>query len=163
MMLLRYVALVALALWVGGLVALGAVAPTLFDVLEAQSGAQGRELAGLLFGTMLDRFLYIVWGLALGVLASLGLRAALGPRPRRVAIRTWAAAAMLGACLTVGFYIAPQIDGIRRAVHGPVASLPEADPRREAFGRLHGLSSGLLLATAILGLGLIWMEMTDSH
>jgi hypothetical protein len=124
MVLLRYVSLVSLGLWIGGLVALGGIAtPSLFEIL----------------------------------------RAALGPRPPRFAIRAWAAVLMLGATMAVGFYIAPRIEAIRDHVKGPVAALPETDPRRVEFARLHGLSTGLLLVPVVGGLGLLWLEMKDSH
>src|SRR4026209_1941046 len=46
MLALRYAAVLALALWTGGLVVVGAVAaPAIFDVLGAR-GAEGRGLAG---------------------------------------------------------------------------------------------------------------------
>ena len=51
MLLLRYIALLALVVWVGGLVALGAiVAPATFDVMAARQVADGRLVAGAVFG-----------------------------------------------------------------------------------------------------------------
>ena len=75
MSLLRFVAVVALALWVGGLVALGVAAPTLFQVLE-QHAPNGRELAGAAFGDVFARFQHVAWGLGTTLLASIGARAA---------------------------------------------------------------------------------------
>ena len=50
MLALRYAALLMLVIWVGGLLALGAVAaPAIFDVLAAQPD-KGRLLAGALVG-----------------------------------------------------------------------------------------------------------------
>ncbi len=162
MALLRFVALVALALWVGGLAALSAVsAPALFDVLQAQDPATGRELAGRLFGVMFDRFQYIAWALGGIVIVSLVIRAALGPRPRRFGIRTWGATVMVAASLVTVFVVTPRIDAIRASVTGPVASLPADDGRRTNFGRLHGLSTGLMAATMLMGIGLLWMETRD--
>ena len=115
MTFLRYLALIALALWIGGLVALGLVAaPQLFDVLEARQAAGGRELAGELFGSIFDRFQHVAWGLGGVLLASLGTRAALGPRPRRFAVRMWTVSAMLAASVVTSFVITPRIDTIRR-------------------------------------------------
>ncbi len=164
MSVLRFVAVIALAAWVGGLTALGAVgAPAIFDVLEARDPAGGRELAAQLFGTIFERFQYVSWGLALVVLISLGARAALGPRPRRFAIRMWVAAAMLATSLTIGLWAAPRIDAIRTSVDGSVAALPDTDARKIEFGRLHGLSSGSMIAIVLAGAGLIWLEISDPH
>jgi tellurite resistance protein TehA-like permease len=161
---LRYIAILSLALWVGGIVALGALAaPTLFELLEARDPAGGRELAGLLFGGIFERFQYSVWGLGFVVLASLAARAALGPRPRRFAARMWTTLAMLAVSAGLALYVAPRIDAIRESVPGPVASLAEDDTRRTEFGRLHGLSNGLMLVTVLAGLGLMWVEMKDTH
>ena len=96
MTLLRYAAFLGLAVWIGGLAALaGLGAPVLFEVLPAHDPAGGRELAGVVFGTLFERFQYVAWGAAIVVLASLSLRAALGPRPRRTALRIWTVLAMV--------------------------------------------------------------------
>jgi hypothetical protein len=161
---LRYLALIALALWIGGLAALGLVAaPELFDVLEARHAAGGRELAGEIFGGIFTRFQYLVWGLGGVLLASLGTRAALGPRPRRFAVRMWTVSAMLAASVATTVVIAPRIDDIRREVTGPVALLSNDDARKVTFGQLHAVSNGLMLLTMLAGVGLIWVEMRDSH
>jgi hypothetical protein len=164
MSLMRFTALVALALWIGGLAALGAVAaPTLFETLQAHDPATGRELSGLAFGAVFTRFQFAAWGLGAAVVASLGIRAALGPRPRRLAIRLWVAALMISASVAVVIVIAPRIDRIRTSVTGPVANLPDTDARRVEFGRLHGLSNALMVLTLAGGLGLLWAEMKDPH
>jgi len=161
---LRYLALLALALWIGGLAALGgAAAPQLFAVLSAHDPAAGRETAGVLFGAVFTLFQHYAWGLAAVLFASLGFRAALGPRPRRFALRMWTVAAMLTASLATVFFITPRIDAIRRHVPGAVAGLPDTDQRKIDFGRLHGLSSVLMVLTVLAGAGLMWVEMKDPH
>jgi hypothetical protein len=163
MTFLRYLALVALAVWVGGLVALGAVtAPELFDVLQGRDPTGGRELAGELFGRIFDRFQQVAWMLGGLLLVSLGTRAALGPRPRRFAVRMWTVFAMLLVSIGTSVFITPRIDAIRLE-SGPVAALRDEDPRKGTFGRLHALSNGLMLLTVLAGVGLIWVEMRDEH
>jgi hypothetical protein len=162
MTFLRYLALVVLGLWTGGLAALGGIgAPTLFRTLEAQDSAGGRELAGLAFGAIFQHAQEAAWGLGLVLLLSLGARAALGPRPRRLAIRIWITTAMLAASAASVFVIAPRIDRIRGSISGPIASLAPTDARRVEFGRLHGLTNGLMVLTIAAGLGLMWAELTD--
>lgn len=164
MTLLRYAAFVGLAVWIGGLVGLAGVsAPTLFDVLPAADPSGGRALAGALFGTMFQRFQYVAWGAAAMLITSLSLRAALGPRPRRTAIRIWTVVVMVAISFAIVFLIIPHIDAIRLTVDGAVSALPPADPRRIELGRWHALSSGLTIVTLIAGLGLAWAEVKDQH
>jgi uncharacterized membrane protein len=164
MSLLRFCAVVALALWVGGMVALGGLtAPTLFQVLEAQQGAAGRETAARLFGVVFDTFIRATWVLGGLVMASLGLRAALGPRPKRMALRMWTVASMMGLGAIIVFYIVPRIDTIRARTNGAVARLADDDPLRVEFGRLHGASNAMALVTVVAGLGLLWVELRDQH
>mgnify|MGYP003343052626 CR=1 FL=1 len=60
MLALRYVYVLALVVWLGGMVVLGAiVAPTTFQVLQAREPVTGRALAGELFGTIIARFFAI--------------------------------------------------------------------------------------------------------
>lgn len=161
---LRWLSIVALATWVGGLIALGVVvAPGLFRLLALHDPSGGRELAAFLFGSLLESFQYLAWGAGGLLLVSLGLRAAIGPRPRRTALRVWTVAAMVTASLLLVFVVAPRIDAIRAQTRGTIASLAESDPLRVQFGRLHGLSSGLMLATVMAGLALLWAEMKDRH
>jgi uncharacterized membrane protein len=164
MSFLRFLALLALALWIGGLVTLGAItASTLFDVLEARDPATGRDLAAAAFGAIFRRFHYVSWGAGLVLLASLGARAALGPRPLRFGLRMWISAGMLAASVASVFLVAPRIERIRATTNGPVANLPEDDPRRIEFGRWHKLSTSLMALTIAAGVGLMWTEMKDGH
>lgn len=161
---LRFASLVSLGLWVGGLVTLGAVvAPGLFDVLVSTDAASGRDLAAHVFARLLGAFQYVSWGLAGVVVTSLGLRAALGPRPQRLAIRLWITGIMTAASMVTAVVIAPEIEAIRAAAAGSVSNLAPADPVRVRFGRLHGASTGLLVVTVILGVGLMWAESRDRH
>ena len=154
--------MLALVVWVGGFAMLGGVgAPVLFDVLQTELPSGGRALAARIFGAMLARAQYVSWGCAVVFLASVGIRAALGPRPRRFGVRMWTAAAMLAASLALTFVIAPRIETIRTSVAGAIAQLPETDARRRTFGRLHGISNALIGATLVAGMALIWFEVRD--
>jgi hypothetical protein len=162
MSLLRLASVLALAAWIGGLAVLGGLAaPTIFGVLEAHDPVAGRTLAGLVFGAVFERFQHLSWGLGVVLLLLLGARAALGPRPRRLAVRLWTVTAMLAMSLGTGLVLAPRIDAIRDRTPGTVASLPDTDPSKIEFGRLHGLSNALMLVTLVAGVGLFWVEMKD--
>jgi hypothetical protein len=100
MLALRYAALVALAVWAGGLVALGGVAaPSIFDVLASRQVPDARALAGAVFGETLGRFHVIAYTCGGVLVASLAARAVLGPRPRRFSPRMAITVTMLGASL----------------------------------------------------------------
>src|SRR5215210_3689610 len=111
MLALRYAASVAIALWIGGLLALGAVAaPSIFDVMAARHVPDGRVLAGAVFGEALGRFQPYAYGAAAVIGLSLVARAALGPRPTRFALRFGILGAMLVATLYAGLVLTPQIE-----------------------------------------------------
>ena len=159
MLALRYAAVVALALWVGGLVALGALAaPAAFDVLGPH-GSEGRALAGAVFGETFDRFHTVVYACAAVLLASLVSRAVLGPRPRRFSLRMTVSAVMLAAAAWTGVVLIPQIEGAQQA--RAAAGRPHTPEERAEFGRLHGLSTSLQLLPLLGGLVLLFFELKD--
>jgi len=163
MSLLRFVSLLMLAIWVGGLGVLAAiVAPSVFGTLEAQDPATGAVTAGLVFGNVIRRFQHVAWILGVALALVLWARALIGPRPRRVGLRLWTLTAMIVMTLVGAFVIAPRIDAIRQRTSGPVRNLPDSDPTKIEFSRLHGASNALMLVTLVLGAGLIWMESKDT-
>lgn len=163
MILLRAASLLILSIWVGGLAVLGLLAaPTIFSTLESHDPAGGRALAGLVFGDVFARFEYLALALGAALIVLLFARSLLGPRPRRLSWRAWTIAAMLGMSAATVFAISPRIDRIRQETTGTIAALPDSDPRKAEFGRLHGLSSVLMIVTLVAGAGLIWIESADS-
>jgi Domain of unknown function (DUF4149) len=164
MSVLRFVTLVALALWIGGLAVLGGIgAPTIFAVLDAHTPSGGVALGGLVFGAVFERFQHLAWVLGAVLLAAIGARAALGPRPHHFGVRMWTVALMLAFSLISGLVLAPRIDAIREATPGSVNALADSNPLRIQFNRLHGVANGLMLATLLAGLGLMWAEMSDGR
>jgi uncharacterized membrane protein len=162
MFALRYVALIALVIWIGGLLALGTIAaPSVFDVIAARQIPDGRLLAGALFGEMLRRFQYVTYAAGFFLLATLMLRRILGPRPRRFAWRAGAVVLMLGASAYAAIVVAARITSLQREIGAAPSSLPERDPRRIEFGRLHGISTGLQLVPLLGGLVLIYWELKE--
>lgn len=161
MLVLRFVALLALVIWVGGLLALGAVAaPSIFDVLASQPDG-GRLLSGAIFGEILRRFHLVSYGVGGVLLATLLLRRVLGPAPRRFAWRAGLVTVMLAATAYGGIVVAGDIDALRRQIGAAPSSLPEGDARRVRFGRLHGLSTALQLVPLLGGLMLIFWEIKE--
>ena len=162
MFALRYTALLALTVWVGGLLSLGAVAaPAIFDVVAAQQIAEGRLVSGAIFGEILRRFHHVSYVCGCLVPLSLVARGVLGPRPRRFAVRMALSVLMLGAVAYSGLALLPRIEALRTSSTVAPSSLPESDPRRIEFGRLHGFSTGLQIIPVIGGLLLLFWELRD--
>jgi hypothetical protein len=163
MLVLRYVHVLALSVWLGSMAALGGLAaPTLFAVLDAKMpGGEGRALAGVLFAQVLRRFhpLAYVCGAAL-LLTLLGMRV-LGPKPPHFGIRAGIVAVMLALSLYSGLVLSPQIEQMQSDTGVSVRSLPESDPRRARFGRLHGLSTTLMLVNMVGGIALLYWHARE--
>ena len=156
---LRYVYLLALVVWLGGMILLGAlVAPATFQVLQASAPDIGRALAGDLFGVVLARFHYFAYGAGALLLITLAAMALLGPRPRAFAGRCAIAATMLGIALYSGRVVLGQIDAIQREVGGLPSKLPAADTRRIRFDELHTLSTRLMMVNIVAALVLLYWE-----
>ena len=162
MVLLRYLYVVALVLWVGGLIVAGAlVAPSVFGVLQAWNESQGRVLAGQVFGEVLLRLTWLSYAMGVIMFVTLTLHRLLGARPLKYGIRVGILGVMLVMMIGLGFWLLPQVNAIQAQVTGPVSALLESDPRRLEFDRLHGLSNILFSITAIGGLALCWWEARE--
>ena len=160
--MLRYLYVVALVVWVGGLVVAGAlVAPSVFGVLQAWNESQGRVLAGQVFGEVLLRLTWLSYAMGVVMFVTLTLHRLLGARPLKYGVRVGIMGVMLVMMLALGFYIIPQVNAIQAQVPGPVSALPDTDARRMEFNRLHGLSNILFSITAIGGLALCWWEARE--
>jgi hypothetical protein len=159
---LRYAGLLALVVWLGGLVVLAAVAaPAIFDVIAARRIPDGRVLAGAIFGTALWRFHLVAYGAAILLLLTMIVRALLGPRPRRFAVRTCIILAMLAVSVYSGIFVMGRITRLQAAIGRAPSDLSVDDPRRIEFGRLHATSTGLQLIPLIGGLALLYWELGD--
>jgi len=162
MVLLRYLYVVALVLWVGGLIVAGAlVAPSVFGVLQAWNASEGRVLAGQVFGAVLLRLTWLSYAMGVIMFITLTLHRLLGARPPKYGIRVGIMGVMMAMMFAMGFYIIPQVNAIQAQVTGPVSALAESDARRVEFNRLHGLSNILFSITAIGGLALCWWESRE--
>lgn len=139
---------VAVALWVGGMLAIGYVAaPVLFNGL-ADRGTAG-NLAGAMFAVM-------AWiGLACGAYLLLYLAVRRGLRAFKSGV-FWIAAAMVALTVAGHFGIQPiltqlKADALPRQVMESAV--------RDRFATWHGISSGLYLLQSLLGLWLVvWQE-----
>ena len=162
MLALRYVYVLALAVWLGGMVILGAVvAPTTFQVLQASAPATGRELAGAVFGATLARFHFIAYAAGGLLLVTLAVMRVLGPRPRHVGVRAIIAALMLAVALYSGVIVLRQIDAAQVEAGGLPSRLPAGDQRRVRFDALHLLSTRLMMFNIAGALVLLYWEARE--
>lgn len=147
MLALRYAYALALAVWLGGMVVLGAiVAPATFQTLESREAA-GRVLAGAVFGTVLDRFQWVAYACAGIALVTLTIMRVLGPKPRGFAARSGIVVLMLASSLYAGFVVYRQVDAVQHEIGMTVSpsTLPDTDARRIRFDALHQLSTRLMM------------------
>ena len=165
MLAIRYVALSALVVWLGGMIVLGLlVAPSTFGVLQATApdAATGRMLAGAVFGEILRRFHILAYGCGAFLLASLFVMKFVGPPPQAFVARTAIVALMLAIALYSGVPVSREINQIQSQVSGPISSLPQTDARRARFDRLHGLSTTLMMINMGLGLALLYWYVRET-
>ena len=159
---LRFVYVLALAVWLGGMTILGAVvAPTIFQTLQSADAHTGRAMAGLAFGAILTRFHFVAYGCGILLLVMLIVMALLGPRPKHFAIRCGIVAGMLLVAVYSGVVVLGEIDAIQREVGTLPSRLPDGDPRRARFDALHQLSTRLMMIDLIGALALLYWEACE--
>jgi hypothetical protein len=161
---LRYVYLVAVAVWLGGMLAIGMiVAPALFQTLPSLSPEDGRAFAGETFKVILARFHRVAYTCGGTAFVALVVMALLGPRPRHFSIRALVLAAMLGISIYSGRYALGGIDAIQAEVGTLPSRLPSGDPRRVRFDELHRLATILMMVNIVGALGLLGWEAAADH
>jgi hypothetical protein len=146
--------LALLAFWLGAGVIFGAVvAPSLFAVLPT------RTLAGAVVGRVLPAVFYS--GIVIGI-AAIVLEWRVHREWRWTGPETPAAIVVL-ACAVAQWFVGPRIEQVRQAIAGSVDALAPDDPRRVAFGRLHGESVawlGLAMVAAVIAAVLVGRALT---
>jgi hypothetical protein len=154
MFAVRSVALLALVVWLGGMIVLGLlVAPSTFGVLQAADPANGRMLAGAVFGQILRRFHLVAYVCGLTLFVTLFIMKFVGPPPQAFVLRSIIVFTMLVLAVYSGEPVTRELEQIQAQVSGPVSRLPAADARRVRFDRLHRTSTALM--TINIGLGLV--------
>ena len=170
MFVVRFLHLLALAVWLGGMAVLGAVvAPSTFQVLQAREAMAGRVLAGAVFGTALDRFQFVAYACAAVVLVTLGLMAGLMARAKAreggLAARAAIAAVMLAISLYAGLSVYPEVNRVQSAIGANVSpsTLAATDARRVRFDALHERSTTLMQINLVGTLALLAWSARDRH
>jgi len=145
--LLHFAFLFALALWVGGGAVLSfVVAPAVFD------RAGSRRLAGEIVGQILRRFdAYVLAAGPLALLLVVLEMAGTVGGGRTLTLKLALVLGMVGLALYSRFALTPEIRRLRDALGDQLDQIPKEDPRRRAFGRLHGFSVLCLLGEIVFG------------
>ena len=162
MLALRYLYVLALVVWLGGIVMAGAiVAPSVFAVLELRDPGLGRVAAGQVFGEVLRKLHLLGYGAGAVMLLILTILRLLGPRPLSYGIRVGIITAMLALTAYSGRVVAPRVEALQASVAGPMSRLEADDPRRVEFDALHLRSTWLMSLVAAGGLLLAGWEARE--
>lgn len=106
MILLRYLYVLALVVWLGGMVVAGGVAaPSIFAVLQEWNPVEGRVLAGQVFGEVLQRLYWLGYASAAVMFVALTLHRLLGARPIRYGVRAIILALMVSATMAADYNV----------------------------------------------------------
>lgn len=152
MSFLRFLMLLSLVVWIGGLIFFAFVlAPTAFQVLP------NTHLAGNVVGKSLGKlhWLAIVSGIVFLISSLLYSRFSEGTA-HAFALRHVLIVLMLGLTLFSQFWIIPRMDTLRAQV-GDFAAVPLNNPLRVQFDALHVWSTRVEGAVLVLGLVAVYL------
>jgi uncharacterized membrane protein len=152
MSLLRFLMVLSLVVWIGGLIFFAFVlAPTAFQVLP------NTHLAGNVVGRALGKlhWIAIIAGIVF-LIASLLYSYLTQGTAHVFAMRHILICLMLALTLFSQFWIIPRMDTLRASV-GDFATVPLSDPQRVQFDALHVWSTRVESAVLLLGLVVIYL------
>ncbi|MGH8066401.1 MAG: DUF4149 domain-containing protein [Candidatus Entotheonellia bacterium] len=147
---LRFIYLLSIALWIGGMAFFSFMAaPSIFTVLA-------REDAGKVVSDIFPKYYW--QGIICGAIA-LATSVALGVRERwniLLIVRTIAIGVMVIGVLYSVVILQPKIQAVKAHMTS-VESLSPTDPLRLEFGRLHGRSFSVNAAVLLLGVVVVFI------
>jgi uncharacterized membrane protein len=152
MALVRFLLLLSLVVWLGGIIFFAFVlAPTVFAVLPTH------HLAGLVVNRSLSLLHWIGLFSGAAYLVCSAILSRLNGGPALPLVRHALVVLMMVLVLISQFGLTARMNRLR-ADMGVIDNIARDDPRRLAFNRLHGWSTGA--EGAILGLGLAVLFLT---
>ncbi|HEY4843341.1 MAG TPA: DUF4149 domain-containing protein [Terriglobales bacterium] len=154
MSFLRFLMVLSLVVWLGGVIFLAFVeAPTVFSPGLLPT----RHMAGSIIGRSLDllHYMAIASGIIYLFASMLYSRMSTGT-PRRLAARHLLVVSMLILTLISQFAISPKMHALRAEV-GVIDDVPLDNPQRREFDRLHAWSEKFEEAVLLLGLAAIYV------
>jgi hypothetical protein len=144
------VELLAYALWLGGMVAIALTAPVVFQVVPS------RDLAGRVFGGVLERLFPLIYLCAGLMLAAGAVQLARARRLTRVELARYGLVlAMLAIALYTGVAVLGEMRAIQASLSAPIETLSLTDGPRARFDSLHKLSERLMGIDVLLALALL--------
>ena len=154
MSLLRFLMLLSLVVWIGGLIFFAFVlAPTAFQVLP------NTHLAGNVVGRALGKLHWIAIGCGiLFLVSSVVYSYVMQGTAHLFAVKHLLVVLMLTLTLISQFGIIPRMDALRAQV-GDFAAVPLDNPARVQFDALHVWSTRVEGAVLLLGLVVIYMTV----
>ena len=151
MSLLRFLMMLSLAVWLGGIMFFAFVlAPTVFSVLPT------RNLAGMVVSRSLARLHWIGLFSGIAYLVFSLVFSRLGGSFQPFALRHLLVVLMIVLLLIAQFGISGKMNRLR-ADMGVIDSVAEDDPRRVEFNRLHVWSTRAEGTILILGLAVLFL------
>ena len=152
--ILRFLLIFTLGTWVGaGLFVTIVVGQAAFRLLPTP------DLAGAVVGYTLTR-LHLM-GLVAGIVFLLAT-AALGSAANLARPAALLVVLMIALTAASEFGVTPRMAALREqmvAAHGSIAATSHEDPARRSFGKLHGVSASLELATLVAGLAALFLTV----
>lgn len=153
MAILRFLMLLSLVVWLGGLIFFSfVVAPTVFSGILPT-----RHMAGSVVTRSLSALHWM--GLISGVVfaaSSMAFAYAVRGSANPFAVRHLLVYAMLALTIASQFGISPRMQALRTDMV-KIDDVPPDDPRRVEFNRLHAWSTRLEGGVFLLGLGLLFL------
>ena len=155
MTILRFLILLSLVVWIGGIVFFIALAPIPFSVLS-------RHLAGQVIAPALARLHWIgIVSAVIFLIASPLWNAMAVGSARPLAAKHLLVIAMLTLTLVSQFGVSARMSRLRSGM-GEIDSIAADDPRRVAFNTLHAWSTRLEGTVLLLGLVTIFLVARES-
>jgi uncharacterized membrane protein len=157
---LRALRLLAVVVWVGGLIFFAFVeAPTAFRVMGTT-----RQFAQIINGsiTTLNRMGHVAGLIFEVATVLLWMRSATRMR-RFLLAQILLVVLMMAATIYVQHGIIPAMERDRTAAGGDITAIPSDNPMRVDFDRLHGLSEKVEGSALFLGLGVILLMAAESR
>jgi Domain of unknown function (DUF4149) len=152
MALLRFLMLLSLVLWIGGIVFFGAVvAPTVFTVLpthELAGRVVARSLAILHWMGVVCGVVFLLTSMTCSRLAA-GSAQPLAPRHVLIVV-------MIVLTLVSQFAISSRMNAMRAQL-GSIDQAAQTDPLRVEFNRLHQWSTRVEMTVLVLGIVVIYL------
>ena len=156
MAFLRFLMLLSLVTWLGGVIFFPVVAQTAFSVLPT------RQLAGLVVGPSLGilHWMGMISGVVFLISSLLYSRLTDGT-VHVFATRNILICLMLGLTIVSQFGIIPRMDSLRTSI-GEIDSVPADNPIRMQFDALHHWSTRLESGVLLLGLVVVYLTSRSS-